>query len=392
MGTRVWKVLIVAAALFAVATNIAAQSRDCPATLAAWAMDPRMPKGCHCPCKTCTPQCNSFGGGVYFGTQSGFAAQMAGSLIGGMLAAAFAPIEFDSSDYEAQLAAADAERKRLEAESAKFLAEWRAFQERAIRERWTAQSRESEAGKGLLERMHGTQAEAGTAPPEPTPMAGLEGFKWETRRSPALEFAPLSSATFDTSGLAHWQRALCAAYFSQLALSAVENDQNRARRLGELADQAAAGQPVEEPCSFPRIAALPEPGRPEPANDPAGPTLAEVTEIVAQVRVRADELRSLDVELREALQERDEAQTVREAAEAAVTQAEAGRAVASAGDAALRAGVEQRLVDAVRQRDEAALRVDQLTESIEEVQESKETIRRELLALQERLRNGGGAG
>lgn len=223
-------------------------------------------------------------------------------------------------------------------------------------------------------------------------MAGLEGFKWETRQSSALKFAPLSSATFDTSGLAHWQRALCAAYFSQLALSAVENDQNRARRLGELADQAAAGQPVEEPCSFPRIAALPEPGRPEPANDPAGPTLAEVTEILAQVRIRADELRNLDVELRKALQERDDAQAVRGAAEAAVTQAEAGRAVASAGDAALRAGAEQRLVDAVRQRDEAARRVDQLTESIEEIKESKETIRDELLALQERLRRGGEAG
>ncbi|MFZ5787819.1 MAG: hypothetical protein ACOY3Y_15385 [Acidobacteriota bacterium] len=381
------KLLIVAAALFVVAANMAAQSRDCPATLAAWAMDPRMPKGCRCPCTTCAPQCGSFSSGTYFGSPNSFAAQMAGSLIGGMLAAAFAPIEFDSSDYEAQLAAADAERKRLEAENAKFFAEWRAFQERAIREGWTARGRESDAGKGLLERMQGTQAEAGTAPPAPTAVAGLEGFKWEPRQSSALTFAPLSSATFDTSGLAHWQRALCAAYFSQLALSAVEDDPNRVRRLGEYADQAAAGQPVEEPCSFPRIAALPEPGRPEPANDPAGPTLAEVTEILAQVRTRADELRGLDVELRRALRERDDAEAVRGAAEDAVMQAEAARATA-AGDAALLAETDRRVGEALRQREEAERRMRELAQQVDEIEESREAIRRELLALQERLQRG----
>jgi hypothetical protein len=262
-------------------TSATAQTRDCAATLQAWAIDPRMPKGCSCPPHASTPVCPSFDNGTFFGTPRSFAAGMAGSLISGLLAAAFAPIEADTSAIDAQRTAAEAAQRQLEALDARFLAEWQTFQARAARAQEADRARSETEGRELLDRLHGAaatpRAPTPAPAPSPTPVRGLDGFKWETPPADGPDFAPLSRATFDTSGLQDWQRALCAAYFSQMALATVDEDPARARVLDEQAERAMRGQPVALACSFPEMQPIPGPGRPEPSAEETGPSLAAST-------------------------------------------------------------------------------------------------------------------
>jgi len=370
-------------------TPATAQTRDCNATLQAWAIDPHMPKGCTCPCPTCTPQCTSFSSGTYFGTPNSFAANMAGSLIGGLLAAAFAPIEVDTSAIDEQRAAAEAAKKQIEALNQKFLAEWQAFQEHAAKARAAGKARAESEGQDLLDRLHETSA---TSPvptpastPEPTPIAGLKGFKWETPPADGPEFAPLSRATFDTSGLQDWQRALCAAYFSQMALATVDKDPARARYLNEQGERAMRGQPVVVACSFPRIQAIPSPGRPEPSGEGPGPSLAVSMKALELVRARAAQLQDIEARLQDLRAERSRAEAARQQGEAAVAQAQAARAQVRPDDTANLAEAERRLAEAQRERDEATRTLDSVTQEITDIETQKESIRHELEAVQRQL-------
>jgi hypothetical protein len=348
-----------------------------------------MPKGCTCPCATCTPECGSFSSGKFYGTPDSFAAQMAGSLIGGLLAAAFAPIEVDTSAIDAQRAAAEAAKKELEALNRRFLAEWQAFQEHAARARAAAKTRVESEGQELLDRLHGTGGESVEATPahapEPTPIGGLGGFKWETPPADGPEFAPLSRATYDTSGLTDWQRALCAAYFSQMALATVNEDPTRARELGEQSERVMRGQPVVVACSFPRMQAIPEPGRPEPQVEQPGPSLTASTRALDLVRTRAAELRAIEVELQSLRAEKDRAEATFRQADSLVAQTQAARTQVGPGEAARSADLERRLVEAERQRDEAARVISTLGLAIADLEAQKELIRNELETVQRQL-------
>ncbi len=382
-------------ALLAASVPASAQTRDCNATLQAWAIDPHMPKGCKCPTNDSTPKCTSFSNGTFFGTPKSFAAGMAGSLIGGLLATAFEPIEVDTSAIDAQRAAAEAAQKQLEALNRKFLAEWQAFQVHAARARATAKTRAESEGQELLDRLHGTgatpQAPTPAPVPESTPIRGLEGFKWETPPADGPEFAPLSRATFDTSGLQDWQRALCAAYFSQMALAAVDTDPARARVLSEQGDRAMRGQPVVAACSFPKMQPIPGPGRPEPSTEEAGPSLAVSTKALELVRARAAHLQDIEERLRELRAERSRAEAARQQGEAAIAQAQAARAQVRPDDAVRVAAAERRLAEAQRDRDEAARALDSVTQAITDLETQKESIRHELEAVQRQLQAASAA-
>lgn len=391
MNRFVFASVLSAVAAFSVmpGTTATAQTRDCQATLQAWAIDPHMPKGCTCPPNASTPKCTSFSNGTFFGTPRSFAAGMAGSLIGGLLAAAFEPIETDTSAIDAQRAAAEAAQKQLEALNRKFLGEWKAFQEHAAKSRAAAKTRAEGEGKDLLDRLHGTGVTPGAPTPdpvpEPTPTGGLRGFKWETPPADAAEFAPLSRATFDTSGLQDWQRALCAAYFSQMALAIVNEDPTRARVLSEQGDRAMRGQPVVVACSYPKMQAIPVPGRPEPSAEEAGPSLAVSTMALELVRARAVQLQDLETRLQDLRAEESRAEAAYRLAEAAVAQNQAARAQVGPDDAARLAEADRRLADAQRERDEAARALDSVTQEISDVEMRKEAIRHELEAVQRRL-------
>lgn len=376
--------LVLPILLFTAAAPAVAQTRDCRATLQAWAIDPHMPKGCTCPCPTCTPQCNTFSGGTFLGTPNSFAAQAAGSLLGGLLAAAFAPIEVDTSAIDAQRVAEEAARKDLEAMNKSFLAEWQAFQEHAAKAHAAAQLQTERQGQELLDRLHGTATTPGTTP-APTPIGGLEGFKWETPSTDDPEFAPLSRATFDTSGLNDWQRALCAAYFSQMALATMDADPARARVLNEQGERAMRGQPVVVACSFPRMQAIPEPGRPEPAAERREPPLALSMKALDLVRARAADLQRIEATLQELRRQKSDAEAAWQQAETAQRQAVAAREQTRPDDAARVAALDRQLAAAQARSEAAVQQADMAARRIEDLEMRKESIRQELEAMQRTL-------
>jgi hypothetical protein len=388
-----WPLIFVAAVVMVADAGVpaGAQTRDCQATLQAWAIDPHMPKGCTCPCATCTPQCTSFSGGTFFGTPSSFAAQMAGSLLGGLLAAAFAPIDVDTSTIEAQRAAEEEARQQLAAMNRKFLAEWQAFQAHAAQARATAQVHAERQGQELLGRLHGSEGTPGPAAaptPAPTPIAGLAGFKWETPPADGPDFARLAQATFDTSGLRDWQRALCAAYFSQMALAVMGTDPERARSLEEQGERAMRGQPVVVACSFPRMQPIPEPGSPVPTAEPPEPSLSLSMKALDLVRARAADLQQIEARLQELRDEKSAAQAAQQHAEAARLQAQAAGAQTRPDEAARLAEIERQLAEAQARREAAAHRADAAARQIEDLEMEKESIRQELEAMQRTLQAG----
>lgn len=371
------------------------QTIDCPGTVQAWNSDPNIPaqyKGCTCTCDTCEPSC----GGSYAAPAapwSGghvsskanmqmFAAQMVGDMIGQIIASAFAEPKVDQAALAAQKAKEEAEKKKAEAEKQQLLAAWKAKQAQAAKERQAAQAQNQQAGNDLLNQMQtfgGTGASSQTLTVEPVAGAfGTMQLKPVTASSNA-EFKPMSNAGYDTSGLKDWQRALCAAYLSQSALSVVKNDPEQARYFDDQAALAMSGQPIGVKCSFPKIAAPPEPQAGSDAS------MDKTMKAIELVQARAQDLQGIETKLQKAKSEKSNAESKQKQAENALAQAQTQKAQAKPDDAALLAEIQQKIGEAQCQLNDANNKLDALSKETDELYQQKESIRQELQNVQQQM-------
>jgi hypothetical protein len=373
---------------------------DCQGTLQAWAID-RVTPGmqefmathhCSCPCNTCEPNCTAIGSApaapwsgshVTHATSSQmFAAQMVGEMIGQIIASAFAEPKVDEAALAAQKQKEEEERKKAEAEKQKLLAAWKAKQAQAEKDRQAAQAQNQQAGNDLLNHMQtfdGTGASSQTLAVEPVAGAfGTMQLKPITASSGA-EFKPMSRASYDTSGLKDWQRALCAAYLSQSALSVVRTDPEQARYFDDQAALAMSGQPIEVRCQFPKMAEPPQPQAGSSAS------MDKTVKAIEFVQARAKDLQDIETKLQKAKSEKSGAESMRKQAEEALAQAQTQKAQAKPDDAALLAEIARKINEAQCQLNDANNKLDALSKETDELYQQKESIRQELQNVQQQV-------
>ncbi len=397
-----WALLALGAPVFAQVP----QRIDCQTTILSWQGD-RVTPGlqdymathhCTCPCETCQPDCTSVGsapaapwsGGHYSSkaTMQMFAAQMVGDMIGQIIASAFAPPKVDQAALAAQKAQEEAAKKKAEEEKKMLLAAWKARQEQAAKEAQQQHAQNVQAGNDLLSQMQsigGTSPSA--APLTVEPVAGAFGTLQlkPMGASSGAEFKPMSSATYDTSGLKDWQRALCAAYLSQSALSVVRTDPEQARYFDDQAQLAMSGQPIGVACNFPKIADSPQPTA-------SGPSMEKSIQAMNIVQEKARDLQGIETKLQKAQSDKQQAQSKQQEAEQALAQAQAQKTQAKPDDAALLAEIERKIGEAQCQLNDANNKLDALDKETNDLNQQKESIRQELLNVQQQMQGGGPAG
>ena len=339
---------------------------------------------CSCPSANAMPVCTTRSGGSAAGnhpsgamSDQAFAAQMLGDIVGQALASLFAPPRDDSADIAARKAAQEAAKKQFEAQQQQLRDLWREQQAQAQRRAEAERNQREKDGEELLAKMHGE--ERGSTPETMQTTGGtLEGFKWDSGAPAKGQLQPPSGGRYDTSGLKSWQRLLCASYFSENAMAAMNANPEQAHYLDEQAARATAGEAVDIPCKFPAAPAVPDPAAPDD----------KTMKAIQTVQLRLQDLQGIETKLRKVEGDKKGAEEQARQAEAARAQAEAEKGRAKLEDAALMAEIERRLAEAQAQLAEADRKLRELADQESELLRRKDSIRQELQQIQQQQQQG----
>ncbi|MEJ2368984.1 MAG: hypothetical protein P8Z49_11720 [Acidobacteriota bacterium] len=353
------------------------------------------PSEYYCPCEQdCVPERRPnapaapwTGHKIHHGTSSqAFANQMAGMIMGEILNYIFAPPKkVDQAALAAQKAKEEAAKRAYLIKMNQLRNPGEAAQARAAQERLEAHTQNESEGQDLLGQMQDMGGTASsTQELKVQPVQGAFGtMQLKPVGGGGTKFQSMSGAAYDTSGLSSWQRALCAAYLSQSALSVVRTDPEQARYFNEQAARASAGEPISVACHFPK---LPD----SQALSGPNPKMSKVIQMLGLARTRAQDLEGIEIKLQKVAHEKSNAASKRQEAEQKLAQAQTEKAQAKPGDAALMAEIQQKINEAQCQLDDATRKLDALNQQAEGLLQQKENIRQELQGAQEQLQQGQG--
>jgi len=242
-------------------------------------------------------------------------------IVDGMMQGFMKGLENDQrqADERAEQQRQQQEAARLEAELQRQKTE---AEKKAAKEAWD-KKRKDDALQQKIQKQHEVEEAAalsdkmknGSNGLQLIPMGGTNFFGSGNKGSGELAFKPMGTGEHDASQMPALRRALCSAYFSDIARKSSNNEE--ARYYNAQADKVMEGEKYEEACNVSdALPEVPEAPIPNPLWTPDEMAFfKQVEEVSAQMQEKALQLQEIETKLSDNKEKIEEAKAKKEQAD-----------------------------------------------------------------------------